>query len=397
MRPQRVRVAVAFATLLSLGDNDMFRGVFVKSLLALCLFCFAAAAQAATVDLIPVGNPGNPADTAAHSGNAAGQGSVSYAYKIGKFEITAGQYCEFLNAVADTDTYELYDTLMDVSNGVHQGCNIKRTGTSSKYAYSVASDWANRPVNYVSWGDAVRLANWLHNGQPNGQQGLLTTEDGSYYLNGAMTKAQLLAVTRKADATWVLPTEDEWYKAAYHKNDGVTGNYWNWPTCSDTDPSNALVHPDPGNTGTFWDCDTNTIGSPYWRTEVGAHENSASPYGTFDQGGNVTEWNESIVEINPAWGPWRGIRGGLYANSCYSGEPWYDEMASSRSSNDPTYGGNQRGFRLAFVSVPEPGSLVMLLGITLPSLLCWWQRSKRWAAEKGTGCGKRHHCLGKNR
>ena len=48
------------------------------------------------------------------------------------------------------------------------GCKIQRSGSSGSYTYSVAADWANRPVNYVSWGDAARFANWLHNGQPTG-------------------------------------------------------------------------------------------------------------------------------------------------------------------------------------------------------------------------------------
>ena len=37
-----------------------------------------------------------------------------------------------------------------------------------------------------------------------------------------------------------LPTEDEWYKAAYHKNDGVTGNYYLYPTSSNAAPTVAL-------------------------------------------------------------------------------------------------------------------------------------------------------------
>ena len=101
----------------------------------------------------------------------------AYAYQIGKYEVTAGQYTEFLNAVADSDTYGLYSTLMgDILN---YGANIQRTGSSPNYSYSVAADWANRPVNYVSFWDAARFANWLHNGQPTGPQGPGTTEDGA--------------------------------------------------------------------------------------------------------------------------------------------------------------------------------------------------------------------------
>jgi formylglycine-generating enzyme required for sulfatase activity len=39
------------------------------------------------------------------------------------------------------------------------------------------------------------------------------------------------------------------------------------------------------------------IGSPYYRMNVGEFENSDSPYGTFDQGGNIWEWNEAIFSV----------------------------------------------------------------------------------------------------
>lgn len=175
------------------------------------------------IETVPVGNPGNAPDTQVMTTDGtSGYGSVAYVYNIGKYEVTAGQYTAFLNAVAATDTHGLYNTYM----WMHQyGCKIQRNGTSGTYTYSVAPDYANRPVNYVSWGDAARFANWLHNGQPTGvAQGPGTTETGTYTLNGAMTRSQLQAVNRNADWNWAITSEDEWYKAAYHKNDGVTGN-----------------------------------------------------------------------------------------------------------------------------------------------------------------------------
>ncbi len=259
------------------------------------------------IDTVTVGNAGNVGDT-----HHSGYGDVAYTYNIGKYEVTAGQYTKFLNAVAATDTYGLYDTKMWSND---HGCKIERTGSSGSYSYSVASDRANRPVNYVSWRDAVRFANWLHNGQPTGAQDQTTTEDGSYFLDGATSIAELMAVTRESDATWVIPSEDEWYKAAYHKNDGVTGNYFDYPTSSDSAPSNALDL--GGNNATFEDAGY-TIGSPYCRTEVGAHENSNSPYGTFDQGGNVWEWNEAVTSWdygNGESGSSHGLRGGGYRNN----------------------------------------------------------------------------------
>ena len=299
----------------------------------------AGTGVAVTIETVPVGNVGNADDT-----HGDGYGRVDYEYNIGKYEVTAGQYTEFLNAVADTDTYGLYDTNMwsDV-----YGCKIQRSDSSGNYTYSVDPNRADRPVNYANWGDAARFANWLHNGQPTGTltgdpvQDAGLTEDGAYFLNGATTNTALLAVSREADWKWAIPTEDEWYKAAYHKNDGVTDNYFDYPTSNDTTPSNDLVEPtDPGNNATFSDGDY-TIGSPYWRTEVGAHENSESPYDTFDMGGNVWEWNETF-----------GLRGGSFF---YSGDYL---PASFRSSGNPSYSDYGMGFRVA--EVPEPASMAVL-------------------------------------
>lgn len=320
---------------------------------AIQMMCVAAvvaasgsAALAVHIETVPVGNAGNADDT-----EGAGYGGVSYDYRIGKYEVTAGQYCEFLNAVAATDTYGLYNGSMDSSS---YGCQITQNGTSGNYTYDFGgrpsgteANWEDRPVNYVSWGDAARFANWLTNGQTTGVQDASTTEDGSYDLNGAVTDAALLAVTRTTPeqcGRYHIPTEDEWYKAAYHKNDGVTGNYFNYPTSNDSRPSNDLVDPDPGNNATFDDSGY-TIGSPYYRTEVGEHENSDSPYETFDQGGNVWEWNESIW-----YGSRRGLRGGSFNRSDN-----YLVPASYRHDN-PTYEYYYTGFRVS--QVPEPAKPV---------------------------------------
>ena len=306
---------------------------------------FASTALAVNIETVTVGNPGNPGDTRYPRGGVPSFGSVGYTYSIGKYEVTAGQYTEFLNAVAATDTYGLYNTGMDTAV-YSDACNIKRTGSSGNYTYSVDSNWASRPVSRVSWGDAARFANWLHNGQPTGPQGLSTTEDGSHFLNGATSAAALVAVTRKANATWVIPTEDEWYKAAYHKNDGVTRNYWDYPTRTNAVPNNGNPGGDTGNSGNFYDGDY-TIGSPYWRTNVGFFGQSDSSYGTFDQGGNVDEWNEAVID-----GPHRGWRGGNYANSA----PVL--RAAYGFGLDPMTEVPECGFRVS--EVPEPASSVML-------------------------------------
>jgi len=323
---------------------------------------------------VHVGNPGNAGEWCGESYGGLGPdrncGAVPYTFNLGKFEVTAGQYTAFLNAVAKTDTYALYNTSMDTAV-YSRGCNITRTGSSGSYTYSVASDWANRPVNFVSWGDAARFANWLTHGQPTGAQDGSTTEDGSYYLNGAISAAALMAVTtRKTVAQggrYYIPTEDEWYKAAYHKNDGVTSNYFEYPTSSNSIPGQDMSEAtNPGSNANYYSNSNGyTIGWPYYRTVVGDFENSESPYGTFDQGGNVWEWNEAIHY--DSYGSYRGVRGG----SC--GIDVYSLYASYRYYRYyPTLEYFDIGFRVS--EVPEPASaLLMAVGGILAAL----RRGKR--------------------
>ena len=155
-------------------------------ILSLCGALVAQSAQAnvfnmapglTSVEFVTVGNPGNAPDTRY---NSISVGSVDHVYQIGKYEVTAGQYTEFLNAVAKADPNGLYNTAMG-DPGDSLGANIQRTGSSPNFSYSVAADWANRPVNYVSFWDAARFANWLHNGQPTGRKVPGTTEDGAYH------------------------------------------------------------------------------------------------------------------------------------------------------------------------------------------------------------------------
>jgi formylglycine-generating enzyme required for sulfatase activity len=307
---------------------------------------------------VTVGNPGN---AGRWSGDNYGgywpdhiAGAVGYTFNMGKFEVTAGQYTAFLNAVAKyRDDYGLYNpNNMDTE----YGCRIKQTGSPGHLSYSVASDWANRPVNFVSWGDAARFANWLTNGQPTGGQNLTTTEDGSYYLNGAYFNWDLQAVTRKTLAQggrYYIPTEDEWYKAAYYDPNKPGGaGFWNTPLGSGATPSHDLVNPDPGKNANFavnWPSDV-TIGSPYYRTEVGEFENSKSPYGTFDQGGNVWECNEAII-LDPGVASYRGMRGGSYANGVAY---LYDKL----TGKEPTYESMAFGFRVS--EFPEPATMSLL-------------------------------------
>ncbi|HUS45737.1 MAG TPA: SUMF1/EgtB/PvdO family nonheme iron enzyme [Phycisphaerae bacterium] len=310
----------------------------------------SAASAEVNIVTVPVGNVGNTGELSGSGAGGYGSdricGAVGYEYRIGKYEVTAGQYTEFLNAVADTDTYGLYKTKMDTDIS-YLGCNIKRNGSPGSYTYSVDANWANRPVNYVSWSDAARFANWLHNGQPEGNQDLTTTEDGAYFLNGAITDVALLSVVREPDWKWAIPSEDEWYKAAYHKNDGIAGNYWDYPTGTDAMPGGDVSEAtNPGNNANYYYDPASYPIDSHYRTVVGEFELSESPYGTFDQGGNVFEYNEAIID-----GAYRGKRGGSFGDNDDKMRSFYRELYGS----DVDAG---VGFRV--VQVPEPATLSLL-------------------------------------
>ena len=306
-----------------------------------------SAAMAVNIETVHVGNPGNAADS-------TGCGAVSYEYSIGKYEVTNAQYAEFLNAVADTDPNGLYNT--EMGSGWNDIGGITRDGSDGSYTYTARTNRGDRPVNYVSWYDTLRFANWLTNGQPSGLQENGTTETGSYTLSGAISVNPLPDHATLAAGTtmkWLLSTEDEWYKAAYYKGGGTNAGYWDYATQSDTAPMAELpVGIDlVKGSANYWDGDY--LDTTYYTTEVGAYTGkpSDSAYGTFDQGGNVWEWNEAIID-----GLYRGLRGGAFEFAGY--DDGYDLSVNVRSYNEPMIESYNVGFRVA--SIPEPATFTLL-------------------------------------
>ncbi len=265
-----------------------------------------------SISYVAVGNPGNAADT-------TGYGAVGYSYNIGAYDVTNTQYAAMLNAVASTDTNGLYNSGM-ASYGITQN------GSSGGYTYSVTGSMANNPVVDVSWFDAARFCNWLQNGQPTGAENAATTETGAYTLNGATTGI----IQASANATVRLPTENEWYKAAYYN--GTTGTYTQYAT-----QSNSITTAQANF--------NNAVGTT---TPVGSY-GIASYYGTYDQTGNVWNWNDAVIS-----GASRGLRGGSWRDSQYY------QASSCRTTNGPFDEWGYIGFRVAS-TVPEPSAAVLAL------------------------------------
>jgi sulfatase modifying factor 1 len=247
-------------------------------------------AHAVTIDLVAVGNPGNSAD------GEGGPGAVASSYSISKYEITIGQYVEFLNAVAVTDA----------------------------------------------------------NGQPTtGAQTAGTTEDGAYLIGATVTRRTTNPNTGAAP-TYALPTSDQWYKAAYYDptlNSG-TGGYYAYATQSNTSPGNT-VGPDPNQANVVVGGEysltqsSELVGAQNYLTDVGSYSGSSSFYGTFDQTGNTSEWTETLGDSASE----ALLRGGAW-NLVASG-------AGSGISLQITTANYDTGFRLV-AAVPEPGTMGLL-------------------------------------
>jgi len=336
------------------------------ALVALMLASLAVPnAHAVTIDMVTVGNPGNANDT-----GGTNNGAVNYSYQIGKYDVTIGQYTAFLNAADPngTNPNDIYNASMATDLNI---AGISYTsGASAGAKYSVINnggDSSNRPITHVSWFDAARFANWMTNGQGSG-----STEDGAYTLNGATTGN---AVAVNPGAAFRLPTNDECYKAAYFSPNygGVDSpGYYAYATQSDSAPGNTI-----GSTANqanyFTGAGYSVTQSGYdpnqnYLTDVGAFSGSGSFYGTFDQSGNVFQWND--LDGLASSGSSRGRRGGGWYNFL----PFY--LSSSYSdTNDPSFEGGYLGFRLASpVAVPEPSTWVMgLAGIACGG----WQMYRR--------------------
>ncbi|MGA1193360.1 MAG: SUMF1/EgtB/PvdO family nonheme iron enzyme, partial [Kiritimatiellia bacterium] len=214
------------------------------------------------METMPVGDAGNHADP------LTGFGAVSDAFRIGTFEVKNGEYAVFLNAV-DPDginTAKLYNISM--STEACGGISFS-AGNSDGAKYDAKANMADKPVIFVTYYAMLRFANWMHHGASNyasSALGAAVVDDGAYTLNGAAAGP---LVAKNPGAKWWLPTEDEWYKAAYYKGGSASAGYWSYATQSDTKPgysfANASGAGSAGSAGNF----ANTDRSAGWNGEDG--------------------------------------------------------------------------------------------------------------------------------
>jgi formylglycine-generating enzyme required for sulfatase activity len=264
-----------------------------------------------SMDFVTIGNAGNAADTRVADGGTSGYGSVGYNYRIGKYEVTNAQWNAFTTAAGAP------------------------TGTDGGYSYGSYWTGAQKPTNNVSWYEAAQFCNYLTSGNK---------YSGAYKFD---MSGNFLSIDRASSistygTTYVIPTEDEWYKAAYYKPNGSGYSYF----ANGTDTA-----PFAGSQSNYM----YVIEAP-WNVGTGTQEQN----GTFDMMGNVWEWNETLIGDS-----YRGIRGGFYGSET-GGQAL---IRSSYRSDCYPYGESDAfGFRVASISepIPEPATLLLLgLGITM--------------------------------
>ena len=278
------------------------------------------------MEFVTIGDPGNAAD---FTGSPSPAGSVGYTYGIGKFEVS--------------------EDMIDKFNA-SQTLQITRRFTLG----------AAKAASGISWNEAARFVNWLNTSTGNHAAYKFTTSgvnDHSASWTSGEAGYDANNPYRNSLAMYVLPSYNEWYKAAYYDpNKSGGAGYWDFATGSDSAP--AAVS---SGTGTGANGNNEAV---YNSQALPADVNQAgglSPYGVMGLNGNVTEWDESSADLTNGTGPssdissFRGIRGGSW---------FYNATELNvRYISEPGNSGNSYGFRVASLSssavVPEPTSMAI--------------------------------------
>jgi len=341
------------------------------------LFFLTEARCEIVIDTVSIGHAGNADDT-------TGFGGVNYDYSIGKYEVTNEQYTAFLNSVDSTgaNALALYNSSMSFNPS--GGITFDSTRADGQ-KYQLKAGRSRNAVNFVSYYDAIRFANWMHNGQTLGG-----TETGAYNLTGGSpVPTNASQIQRDQDARWALVSEDEWYKAAYHDGTGTSGGYSRYPTQANAAPHSdqppGTNSPDPTNTANVFRNDgiangfndgfavtgETTFPSVNALVDVGSYTQTSSSYGLFDLAGGVHEWNESLIGGN------RGLRGGSFWSATFGVD--MDDAQFRLGGLAPGFEERDIGFRITrlVTAVPEPSALGWLVFGVLMFGLCRIVQSKR--------------------
>ena len=326
-------------------------------LAALACLPLGSIANAGIIEWVTVGDPGNTADTA-----PVGFGAVAASFRIAKYEFTNQLYTEFLNSVdtSGTNPNSVYNSAM----GTDPRGGISLTpGAASGSKYAARSNMGDKPVNFVSWFDAYRVSNWYMNGATSSSD----TETGAYTLVSGQTTGTAPAVN--SGATFYVPTEDQWYKAAYYKGGGTNAGYWNYATQNDSAPTAVTAGStgigSAGSTGNFANYDRTAD----WNSQDGnvttvGTNGGPSFYGAFDMSGNVYEWND----FTGAAGSSRGLRAGDFSYN--AGSLSSADSGQGDSSVDRDYIGFRLASPVSVSGVPEidPNGLSAVLGLLFGGL-----------------------------
>jgi formylglycine-generating enzyme required for sulfatase activity len=261
---------------------------------------------------VTIGDAGNAADT-------TGYGDVSYAYEISEFAITEDNIAEY-NA--------------DPVNSTRQ-ITIDSRGT-------------DKPASSVSWNEAARYVNWLNIKEGIQPAYYFTTsgvnDDITLWSSGEAWQLGSENLYRHKDARYFLPSEDEWYKAAFYKGGSTNAGYWLYPTGSDSAPT-AVASGTTTGTAVY-----DGQSGPADVTQAGG----LSPYGTMGQGGNLSELIESAYDSNnDSPSELRVFRGGSWGSA--DGPP---HMLRSSNNNPVSTSGESPlvGLRVASFVAPAPFS-----------------------------------------
>ncbi len=290
-----------------------------------------------SIPLTEVGDPGNNADP------VTGHGSVAESFSIATHDVTASDYCELLNAVANiSDPYELYNASMSSDENV--AC-IQCSTINSMTSYVPIPGREKLPITDVNILCAERYCNWLQNGKPQGNEGPMTTESGAYNLSAGGL------VEKSAGAVWFLPTEDQLYKATFYIGGGTNAGYYQYPNRCSEAPGNSYTDWNGNNDANYREFKRDwfewnyyyTKSAPPYTTPTGYFQNSLSPYGLYDTAGNIFQW--TMTEGAPATNnmPNFIVRGGSWDSTLPELEKTYSATYSFDTKT------NTVGFRVATI------------------------------------------------